>query len=198
MLAFTLSACGQAPSGTGSLTGLDGLDPSIAELFNLELEEGLDIEPNDIHGQAKELVPGSFQGQVDYPADTDDFYYVDLQEDQTLEVVITFPHREGDLDLMMVTDNLDYLKISSSETDVEYMAVTAPVAERYFVVVSGALFRASNSYRLGVQISEPGMGRCENDDDEPNDIQEEAKAVDWTVNRWQWWNRTHCEGEEDW
>ena len=132
-----------------------GTDYSV----ELELTPGVCVddayEPNEGAGGAYLLTaPGAFPG-LTACYDVDDWYYYELVTGQTIEVDITFPHDEGDLNLALYDGVSNPLQLSESETDDESVTHTATYDGVYFIVVNlvgDAGPNAGNVYDMVVSI----------------------------------------------
>lgn len=106
------------------------------------------FEPNDHQSQAQTLKSGEYhnltiRGSVDW-------YKVNVQEGDSLNVQVLFQNRIGDLDLS-IHDERNELKDSDSQTDNEQIELQRLSAGTYYIKVEG-YSHAKNSYKLVIQI----------------------------------------------
>ena len=94
-----------------------------------------------------------------------------------MQASLDFYHEDGDLDVMLLDEELRPLDGGLSSDDDEQVQVTTPVSGTYYLRVYGVdlgMGGASNSYDLSVQIS----GFCSDDGYEQNDTATSPASID--------------------
>ncbi len=132
------------------------------------------LEPNESPEFAP-LITESVPGLTLCPGD-EDWFEVQIEQGQTVELALQFHHRDGDLDMELLDDGLRVLERADSETDDEQIARSEMAAGSYFVRVYGFLGQASTNYDLVLRVSDP-RDQCPPDALEPNDSAATASAA---------------------
>ncbi len=183
----------------------DDCNRDTADLLNQCLDDGFDVvTDNGLWTSASEVGDGNtrgaqFGGLILCPHDTD-WYYVDVQEGDGLEVRISFAHADGNLDLRLYRPNnegvLEVLDTSRSTTNDEtvYLRTNSGTSRRYYVQVYRMIpSDEPATYSMTVNI----FDRCADDvpgpSGEQNDSAPEAAELPPPGER-----RQICDYDEDW
>ena len=158
-------------------------------------------EPNDYPDDAKVVGEGEFDG-LSCCGDPD-WYKLDLNQGDGLDILIEFTNSAGDLDLWVFEPSVfdqpslsceNAVACSATENDGEDVSIPAvPLTTTYYIAV-GPYQGAKNSYIMTVLITPVQQG-CQDDDDEQND--QPAEAVDIWDNGPRT-GRMICSNDEDW
>ncbi|MEO1267663.1 MAG: PPC domain-containing protein, partial [Myxococcota bacterium] len=134
-------------------------------------------EPNDGPSQATALNSGlAIAARV---CDGDqDWYAVDLEEDDLLTVRLEFRHSEGDLDLYLFDEQLRDVARSQSSDDHEFIQLRVERSGRFYLQILGYEDGQAEYGLLVLRNSE--VGTCEEDPREDNDTISEAKPLEQT------------------
>ncbi|MFB6141901.1 MAG: pre-peptidase C-terminal domain-containing protein [Halorientalis sp.] len=131
------------------------------------------FEPNDQRTNAAAIQPGSFD-DLSIQDGEDDFYAVQLQQGETLEVSIDFDHSRGDLDLEVQGPSGFTEGSSASVTDGETVTVTASQTGTYYVRAYG-FAGAGGPYSMDVSVQEGGGDTGMGGSDDPDRRQEQSQ-----------------------
>jgi len=128
-------------------------------------------EDNDSQAAATLVTAGTYGGQI-CTAD-EDWFAVNLNAGDTLDVNLLFTHANGDLDLQLRAPDGTVLRTSASVDDnEEILGYVVANAGRYALRVRG-YSGAENSYRLSIAVT-PVVPVCPEDGYEDNDTQATA------------------------
>ena len=121
---------------------------------NCECLNDSGLEPNDTCGKASLLTPGSYPDLTICKGGDADWYSIQLQPNDTLEVTADFVHADGDLDLYLYKAGncVGYLDSSSTSTDNEFVEHKSDMQSGYLVRVIGYDASVSNFYALEVSV----------------------------------------------
>ncbi len=158
-------------------------------------------EPNDYPNDAEVVVEG------EYPDLTccgePDWYRLDLDQGDGLDVLIEFANAAGDLDLWIfdpsafddeVLSCVNAVACSTSETDDEEVSIPSMPATGTYYIAVGPYQGARNTYDMTVLVT-PFQPGCQDDDYEENDVP--ADSVDlWDEGIWT--GLMVCANDEDW
>lgn len=141
-------------------------------------------------------VPPGEHPELTACGDDDDWYQIELEEGERLDVAIAFDAAAGDLDLELYDrDGSTLLDRSASlQGEEAVQLLRAPAAGRYHVRVflaPGAAGVVANTYTLTVDVS--AAGDCADDPFEPNAGADGAALLPDGVHA-----LTLCPGDEDW
>ncbi len=130
-----------------------------------------DREPDDGAGEAREVVPGQYEGLSLCGAD-EDWSRLELEAGESLRVAIRFQHAAGDLDLEVLRGGV-VVADSDTVSDDEEVALPDPSAGTYTIRVYAEDERVQTRYTLvvetgcgqdddcpGSQTCDEGTGRC--------------------------------------
>jgi len=161
----------------------DGLEPNASPF-----EAGDEALPRVIEG-------GAYANLFSCRGD-DDWYAVDLEAGQSLQVTVEFQNAEGDLDAVLYgSDGETVIAESAGFSDLESVGlVRAEVAGRYYVRVfmnPGDVQHGVNRYSLNVEINDADA--CTDDAYEPNGDLETAELLPDGRHE-----LTVCPGDVDW
>ena len=153
-------------------------------------------EPND------DFTEPTLLGLGEHPhllvCDTDeDWFAIELADDQTLELEATFSHAEGDIDLLLYDPTMTFVDQAISTSDNETISYQAPpatgglhVLQVILAVDSGPV--TGNPYSLDVAYSD--LSGCPVDEHEDNDDAPTAGFIALGA----YPNQSVCETDEDW
>ena len=112
------------------------------------------FEPNETFAAAKPITVG-FYTPLYVCAGENDYYSIELQQGQQLQVDLLFTDSAGDLELRLY--NSDEIQVASGGTssDNESATVRAPTAGTYYILAFGWLPTDENSYEMQVSVSCP-------------------------------------------
>ena len=153
-------------------------------------------EDNDDFTGPTLLLPGEHPHLL--VCDTDeDWFTIELLDDQILEVEATFSHAEGDVDLYLYDPTLTFVDQALSTDDNESISYQAPPATGGMHVLRVILASdtgsiTGNPYSLDVGYSD--TSGCPVDDQEDNDSNIGAS----TIALGAYPNQSVCETDEDW
>ncbi|MEO1231558.1 MAG: trypsin-like peptidase domain-containing protein [Myxococcota bacterium] len=110
------------------------------------------FEPNDDGPQATTVVPGFSSDDAWIGEDDRDIFRVDLVPAQELDLLLTFDHARGDIDVSVHRGDPEGVKIASgvSASDDERVIFSADRNSPYFLVVYGYQ-GATNEYAIGLR-----------------------------------------------
>ncbi|MHA2357464.1 MAG: clostripain-related cysteine peptidase, partial [Candidatus Heimdallarchaeaceae archaeon] len=128
-------------SGTGSFT----LSISL-----IEFEDDIYEENDDIYSAA--LL--ELNTDYDLIANDDDFFYVSLEIDQYIEVILDFNPTLVDLDLYLIDEGFNIVAYSESYTETEELSYQALYTGIYFVLVSYFEGETGEHYTLSINSDE--------------------------------------------
>jgi len=140
------------------------------------------LEPNDGPDSAKQVVVDHVYTGLTSCGEPD-WYKMDLSRGDSLEVMLTFSHAAGDLDLAVFDPAVVHMQnlgieqamgYSTTETDDEYVQVNIPADNTYYIVMA-PYQGARAGYEMLVTVT-PHEG-CTDDDQEPNDTPLQAVGV---------------------
>jgi hypothetical protein len=107
----------------------------------------------------------------------DDFYEIDAIDDTEIEIILDqFEHINTDLDLALLDNHGERIRISAGIADTERVEYCLPGGDHAVVRVYGFRANASSDYRLRIQESDGNC--CIDDSDEPDDTLDDARPVD--------------------
>ena len=148
-------------------------------------------EPNDGVAEAAPLVaPASVQAVV--CGGDPDWYRIELDEGDRVDVDLRFRHAVGDLNLYLTRSNGQSLALGASRDDDEHVSWTATEAGSYGIRVFG-LLGASAPYALDIAV-ERAVQPCEDDDFEDDDTIATATPVVSGL----LYDLQACPGDDDW
>ncbi|MBN2359435.1 MAG: PPC domain-containing protein [Deltaproteobacteria bacterium] len=128
-------------------------------------------EDNDDQAHATLVTAGTYDGQT--CAGDEDWFAINLNAGDTLDVNLLFAHANGDLDLQLRAPDGVLLRTSASTDDnEEILDYVVPNAGSYALRVRGFL-GAENSYRLSIVVT-PAAPVCPEDGYEENDTRATA------------------------
>lgn len=129
--------------------------------------DGDRLGPNDRQSGATDLgTGGSFDDLSIHDTTDGDYFAIEAEDDEVIEVDASFSHAQGDLDLTLVDDTGALVGSSISVTDGEELSYEPPSDGTYYAVVYG-FAGATNDYDLTVgttDLRESG-DRLERNDD---------------------------------
>lgn len=132
-------------------------------------------EPNDSRERAIALTgPRDFNFLHSCPSDRD-WFSIELAEREVLDVMVTFSHAEGDIDMAVFDSNGAIIASGYSTDDNEAVLVRAPSAGLYYVQVYGFDNDIDSDYALSIDILPPET--CIDDNFEENDTRETASPI---------------------
>jgi hypothetical protein len=160
------------------------------------------FEPNDTPNDAKTV------SEQDYPGlaccGEPDWYKIDLNTGDKLEVLITFVQENGDLDLWVFDsatalgggtlscDNA--LGCGITETSNEEVTVESIPADGTYYLAVGPYQNAKNTYDMLIIVT-PQTQECQDDSDEENDDPVWGTGIVSTITKP---DQVLCPGDEDW
>jgi hypothetical protein len=188
---------------------VQGDNPQVANNYSLLVvrEEFIqctddNFEPNNTPNDAKTV------SEQDYPGlaccGEPDWYKIDLNTGDKLEVLITFVQENGDLDLWVFDsatvsggealscDNA--LGCGITETSNEEVTVESIPADGTYYIAVGPYQNAKNSYDMLIIVT-PQTQTCQDDGDEPNDAPADATVISFTTTKA---DQVLCPANEDW
>jgi hypothetical protein len=130
------------------------------------LEDGR--EDNDALGTATPVNPGLISNLRSCDGD-DDWYAVQLDAGETIDVYLTFTHTQGDIDVHLTNTAGTWLASAASLNNDEELTFTAQTAGTYFIhveMINDTGNQIGNTYSMDVDVS---GGACVADPYEPND-----------------------------
>ena len=130
-------------------------------------------EPNDTRNRARALAPGE-QTNLHLCEGDDDWYSIDVEAGEILEVNLTFVHADGDVDLEVLDPNFAVIARGFSVDDNERAARRAAVSGTFFVRVF-SFFPVDNDYSMNIAVLPEDS--CLEDNDEENDTRETARRI---------------------
>ncbi|MGM0575487.1 MAG: putative Ig domain-containing protein [Myxococcota bacterium] len=128
-------------------------------------------EPNEGVDAATDLAPGTLEASI---CDTDlvpvdvDFYAVDVDGGQAVDLTLSFDPSQGDLDLFLVDAEESILASSETASAEESLTWNAEASQTVYAVVAGfgqETFHTGYTLELSLEVPET----CQDDDFEPND-----------------------------
>lgn len=125
-------------------------------------------EQNDSLGAASAVNAGTINNLRSCDGD-DDWYAVQLDAGETLDLYLTFTHTQGDIDVRVTNAAGTWLANAASTNNDEDLTYTAASAGTYYIQVvmtSDTGNQIGNTYSMDVDIS---GGACPTDPYEPND-----------------------------
>ncbi|MDY0063169.1 MAG: pre-peptidase C-terminal domain-containing protein, partial [Myxococcota bacterium] len=125
-----------------------------------------DFEDNDTPATARVLRGGLHEGLAVCAGD-DDYFAIDLNAGDTLDVTLSFLDANGDLDLTLLAADGTLLASASGVTDEEVLGYVAPAAQTVVLRIYGYQ-AAQNLYTLDIAIT-AAVPRCTDDRLEEND-----------------------------
>jgi hypothetical protein len=130
-------------------------------------------EPNDSRTRARALAAGEHTNLHICEGD-DDWYSIDVEAGEILEVNLSFVDADGDIDVQVLDPNFAVIGQGFSVDDNERVARRAAVSGTFFVRVFSFL-QIDNDYDMTLTILPEDS--CLEDNDEENDSREEAVRV---------------------
>jgi hypothetical protein len=183
-----LEASAQARTVLVRVRGAAGVENSYGLALVLELEVPCEpdrFEPNDSAQEATPVQEDVYENLT--LCNELDWYRIDLNQGDGLDVLIEFQQAQGDLDLWIVDQNAlaqpqitpdNALCAGITETDDEECSLASlPATGRYWIIVS-PYNQARTGYTMTVLVT-PASGGCQDDAREQNDTPAEATGV-WT------------------
>lgn len=130
-------------------------------------------EPNDSRERAVPLSSNNLRNLRICPND-DDWYALEVEAQEVIDVEATFTHADGDIDIAVVDPNGATLRSGTSTNDNESLVVRATTSGTHYVRVYG--FRdATNSYTLEAEVLDANT--CLDDRFEENDSADAAARI---------------------
>lgn len=133
------------------------------------------FEPNDNVSAAEKISPGSYE-DLRITMGESDYFAVDLERGETIEVGMFFSDSIGDLDLELLDPAGMQLNTSFGNTDDEAVSATVTRNGTYYIRALGA-GQASGTYTLDVNVTDASDSRPDPDRFEPNDDQSSAHEI---------------------
>lgn len=199
-LALALAACPTQPAGDDDTSTLDDDDawpddddsavPDDDDSAVVETCQDDPMEENDDQASAVPVTVGEFTGLVACP-DDEDWFAVELEVGQHLQVDLAFIHADGDIDFRVHAPGGDQLTSATSITDDESAGVTAQEAGLFAVVVY-TIDDLGSDYSMTVAVG--AAPECPEDELEDND----SSASPATPGAGSWTGLTVCKDDEDW
>ena len=123
----------------------------------------------------------------------DDWFKIQLSQDDRLDALITFNHDNGNLDMELYgPDGTTKVAHGVTDTDDEYISHTASETGLHYLRIFG-MGGAQNTYDLAVDVVPQGVS-CQDDNFEQNDSRAAARPIVAGT----YANLRICSGDEDW
>lgn len=148
------------------------------------------LEENDDEASAATVTAGDYPDLVACP-DEEDWYRVDLETGQRLDVGLSFVHADGDIDFRIHDLYGDQVASGTSIDDDEAAFAVAQEAGPFHVVVY-TIDDLGSDYAMSVAIGD--APDCPEDPLEDND----SSAAPATLGEGSWTELTVCKDDEDW
>lgn len=137
-------------------------------------------EPNQTLNQAKLLVPGSAKTYSNLVLNDDDYYRVDVDEEQYLYALLSFNQNQGDLGFQILDSVGGVIRSSNNvsygeQVDPFMATTTSPYYIRVFSSTGG--FNREYSLHLAITSSAPIEGSGNDDPFEENDTPSGASSI---------------------
>ena len=136
--------------------GLDFGNAYTLEISTEQLEVCSDdeFEPNDNNDQSSSIQEGTYSA---LNSCNEDWYQIELQEEQELQVELQFVHQQGDLDMELYADDGTVILTSNTVTDVESITHTSTYQGLHYwrVLLRSDTGSTGNNYMMQVVLSEP-------------------------------------------
>jgi len=132
---------------------------AVAGIAGLAVAVQDEFEPNDSRQSAAAIDAGTYE-DLEVPSDGIDYYAVDLEAGQQIDVTVRFTHEDGDIDARLYPPGEDsrFVREGSSSTDDEELSYTAEENGTHYVQVYGYDYH-SNTYSMEVETGPvPGDG----------------------------------------
>jgi hypothetical protein len=134
-----------------------------------------DDEPNDDFDAATVVGDGTRTGLTICAGDRD-FYALDLVPGDNVEVFVTFPHADGDLDIQLHRAEGGAEVRADSSTDDEFLEYVARQAGTHYLEIYG-FSGATNNYDMAISITPGTIEPCDPDAGEPSNNSPGGAAV---------------------
>ncbi len=140
-------------------------------------------EPNDYPDEAKDVGDGQYPGLTS--CGEPDWYKLDLNQGDGLDVSIDFVNAVGDLDLWVFEPSAfnsetlscdNAVACSTTETDDEAVSIASVALTTTYYIAVGPYQQAHNDYSMTVHVS-PAQQDCIDDAGEDNDTPEQASDL---------------------
>ncbi len=151
-------------------------------------------EPNNGQAAAAAMDAGSYKKIPICPEGDEDWFGLALKKGDKVTIDIHFKHADGDIDMKLLDAAGHTVGSSTSSSDDEHIAKEIDKDGTFYLKIYG-YHGAQNVYDMDIAIEHSNPAACTDDEYEPNDTRDAAKAVTLTGDGIQ---ATICPQNQDW